>query len=490
MKKNFYISLSALLVSGFIIKILGLLNRILIIRFIGTQGITIYTLITPTITLYLALSQFGFPLAISAIISRKNRSYSNREIIFKGLAISFLLSFVLITSLLFIIKPLANLLNNQDIIIPLLWVIPLIPLVSFTGILKGYFNGIGMYAFYSFSTLLEQCIRVLFSILVLYYFQGSDFIFLVSSVVISLTIGELASVLFLLTKVNSYKLMPLKKMIKPNHISKEILSICIPTTSSRLIGNITYFFEPILYTITLVALGYNQEFINEKYTAVSGYAIPLLTIASFFSLSICTILVPEINKEYEKKNFINIHNLFNKSLLICYVISLFSTLMFFFYPKELMLLLFKSTIGSEYVRFMAIPLLLLYYQPIFTAILQTLGKAKETFFDSLVGSVLKIGTLVGLAYVGNISYNSLVYSIIVGVIFLTSRHLISVLDIIKYHIDIRKIAIYLSYMALCFFVLNALDLDFLYGFIVCGLISIIPLIKIFYFKKTPIIKQR
>lgn len=59
--------------------------------------------------------------------------------------------------------------------------------------------------------------------------------------------------------------------IKPqrNNI-KNILSISIPNTNTRLIGNIGYFLEPILLTSGMLAAGYDISYITLEYGIVAG----------------------------------------------------------------------------------------------------------------------------------------------------------------------------------------------------------------------------
>lgn len=64
--------------------------------------------------------------------------------------------------------------------------------------------------------------------------------------------------------------------------TKEILSISIPTVSGRLVGNIGFFFEPILLTNILLFAGYSMDFILNEYGAYNAYTISLLAMPSFF----------------------------------------------------------------------------------------------------------------------------------------------------------------------------------------------------------------
>jgi len=54
-----------LLVAGLIIRILGFVNRIVIARFIGEEGVGLYMMAFPTLMLVVAITQLGLPVAIS-----------------------------------------------------------------------------------------------------------------------------------------------------------------------------------------------------------------------------------------------------------------------------------------------------------------------------------------------------------------------------------------------------------------------------------------
>ena len=65
-------------------------------------------------------------------------------------------------------------------------------------------------------------------------------------------------------------------------ILKDILHISLPSTGSRLIGSISYFFEPIILTFILLYIGYDSNYITHEYGIITGYVYPLLLLPSFF----------------------------------------------------------------------------------------------------------------------------------------------------------------------------------------------------------------
>ena len=69
MENRFIKTTFILLIGGFLTKILGMIIKITMTRFLGTEGIGLYMLIMPTFNLLIALAQFGFPTVISKIVA-------------------------------------------------------------------------------------------------------------------------------------------------------------------------------------------------------------------------------------------------------------------------------------------------------------------------------------------------------------------------------------------------------------------------------------
>ncbi len=54
-----------LLVAGLVTRVLGFINRIVIARFIGEEGVGLYMMAFPTFILVITITQLGLPVAIS-----------------------------------------------------------------------------------------------------------------------------------------------------------------------------------------------------------------------------------------------------------------------------------------------------------------------------------------------------------------------------------------------------------------------------------------
>ena len=68
-KDKFKLSIFILLLGGFIVKILGFVIRILYTRIIGTEGISLYTIVMPTYSLLITIATLSLPISISKLVS-------------------------------------------------------------------------------------------------------------------------------------------------------------------------------------------------------------------------------------------------------------------------------------------------------------------------------------------------------------------------------------------------------------------------------------
>lgn len=266
------------------------------------------------------------------------------------------------------------------------------------------------------SNFIEQISRIIIFIIFLPIIKNvEDKVILI---ILTNTICEIISIivllLFLPKKININELN-----LKINKdITKEILSISIPTTFSRLIGTISTFLEPIILTNLLLHNGIDKKFIQYQYGLINGYIIPLLLLPSFFSLAISQSIIPVISKNYSLKNINYIRKKIKEVNLLSFLIGLIYVLVLYLNPKYFLNLIYNTSEGYNYFYILGLPFILLYIQGPNISILQALNKTKEASFHTLVGIILKFLTLTILSFY-NLHIYSLIISIIVNIIYVS-----------------------------------------------------------------------
>lgn len=432
-----------LIAAGFITKILGMLNRIIVTRQLGQEGIGIYMLIQPTIILLATFASIGLPVAIPALISRSDSR--QKKILSVSLIIAMLSSFIVSVILFFAARPLANiLLKDERTYLPLLSIGPLLFCISLSTILKAYFQGEQNMIPSAVSTLIEQVVRTVATIGFVSVMMPHGIIYGVVGVIWASIVGELASSFILLIMFfKNMKQNHLGATLKPTRLSsqnfKDVLNISFPTTGSRLIGSFTHFLEPIIIIQALYRIGYSSQISSKLYSAVAGFALPVLLMPSFISQAVTQSIIPPISQAYTKRNFSLIHRHLNTAFQLSFVISGLYTILVMIFPNEIMNLLYNTSTGSEYVLYMAPFFLLLYFQSSLTATLQAIDEAKVAMKSSLIASIIKILLMIALLQVPRLNILGLVITIIFNIVLLTLWHYFLVKKKVGYRANYRSI---------------------------------------------------
>lgn len=418
MKNNlFFKSAITLLFGGAITKILGFILKIIITRLIGTDGIALYSLLTPTYSLFMTIAILSYPIAISKCVAEEKRR--SKKILFSVIPISIFVNIITI-GVIFLIAPIISntLLKEPRLYYPLLVCTLTLPFISLSSIIKGYYWGKQKMFPYMVSNVIEQIVRItiLVTVLPIVYAKG---IILTISVIIGVNIiSETSSIIVMLLFMPRGSSIKIKDIEIDRDSLKDVYSVAIPTTSSKIVGSIFYFLEPIVLTNTLLFMGYSRSFILREYGIINGYAIALLMIPQFLTQSISTSLVPELSKNFKlgnkKKCFKRVKQIIFLSLLIGGT----STLIISLFPRFFLRIIFGTELGINYVRVLA-PFMLLYFidMPIISS-LQALNKSKTNMLITLIGGILKL-LIIFVLSLFKIGLYPLIISIIFNLIFVT-----------------------------------------------------------------------
>lgn len=409
-KNTFFINTLIILITGFIIKFLGLINRIFITRILGTEGMSLYILSFPTIMLFISISGLSLNISVSKLVSENiiTKKLSPKLILISSIKLSLVISLITIIIFLCLLNPLTTYgLKNQDLTFPLLSTIFLIPLVGISDTLRGYFNGLKDMKNSSISSLLEQIFRILSSILLLYIFIPYGVKTATFFCLISLSIGEIASILFCLIKIKKTKVIHYENT---SNELKEILQISIPSTMSKLVGNFTFFLEPIFYLWILTKLHYPTATIQAEYTIVNAYTISLLTLGSFVSTALATTALPSISEHYALKDYQKVNYYIKKTIIFSLIPGIFISIILYFYPHDIMNFIYNTTNGTTEIKKYVIFFIPYYIQAPIAAIYQAIGKSKQLSIFSSLFNILRLLLILLLSTFSKISYDSLIIS--------------------------------------------------------------------------------
>ncbi|MCI8568400.1 MAG: polysaccharide biosynthesis protein [Bacilli bacterium] len=417
MKEKFIKSTIILLIGGLITKLLGMIIKIVMSRLIGAEGLGLYMMILPTFSLFITISQFGLPVALSKLVAEDTKN--NKRLMFSIIPISLIINIILILIILLIAPYLSNsLLHNKNTYFSILAIAVVIPFTTISSITRSYFFGKQQMFPHVISNITEDVVRLIIMLIGIPFFLPKGITYTVCFIVLSNVLSELASILVLFLflpknfKIKKRDLIPNKTYIK------ESLSIGVPNTTGRFIGSIGYFLEPIILTSVLLYSGYSQSFITREYGILSGYVMPLLLLPSFFTMAISQALLPVVSKEYVKGNNNSVKRKIKQGIGFSLLVGLPATILFLIIPEFFLSLIYHTNLGVDYMRILAPICLFQYIQAPLSSSLDAMGKSKDVMASATLGMITRT-VLLFICSLLKIGLYGLIIAIGVNVIVVT-----------------------------------------------------------------------
>lgn len=331
----------------------------------------------------------------------------------------FILNIILITLGLFLSKYISyNLLKNPNTYYPLIACLFTLPFISIGYIIKGYFYGKQNTLPHMISNVLEQLFRLFIISTLLPKLIKYGPIISVTLYILFNILSESVSIIIFVFFLPKNKQITKEDLKLDYQETKEILNISIPSISGRLLGNIGFFFEPIILTTILSLKGLSLGYISTEYAVYNTYTISTLLFPSFFISAISNALLPEISYHYEKKNIKQVKRRVNQSILISLLVGIICTLIIYIFKESLLNILYKTNQGINYIKILAPFFILFYLEAPLSTILIGMNKVKKCTLISTSGILIK---LISMTILGLLNYKiyALIIAEIINIIYVT-----------------------------------------------------------------------
>lgn len=413
MKRKMINAFFILSASSAISKLFNIISRMMLARLLNDEAMTLYLLIMPTLSLCITIGQLGIPSAVFRLVTHPK--YDNRKVILTAIILS-LFTVAIMSLLLLLLAPYIshNLLKNTQSLYPILSFIIFIPLVSISGILKNFLLGKDHMYVVAKTQIVEEISRLLFIYVLLRNPLYTSNIYLVTVAYLAMSVGELMSIVYMIFKIKKQYQINDHHIHINNLIYKDILNISLPLTGSRLYHCFVNFLEPITLIYVLTQLGLQKSYIQSQYAIISGFVISLLVTPTFFCNIIYRIYLPIATKDlyyHSKQTYRHLYI----ALLSCLLIGLPFTIIFYFFPKESLQLLYNTTNGFQELHYMSIPFILYYLQTPLSVILYAKNKNKAMFIISTLECTIEIVLTYILSHY--LFIHSIIVSLFIGILF-------------------------------------------------------------------------
>ncbi|MGL4820695.1 MAG: stage V sporulation protein B [Bacilli bacterium] len=451
-KQSFLKGTFILIIAGLFTRILGFINRIVVARVMGSEGVGLYMMAVPTLLLVITLTQLGIPVAVSKLVAEAEAN-DDQERIKKIVSVSLLTTGVLsivFTVAVAIAAPVLSqwIFTDERTLYPLLAIIPVVPIIAISSVIRGYFQGKHDMRPGAYSQLLEQVVRIFFVYVCTSAFLPYGVEFAAAGAMLSGVIGEFASLLYLIYLYEKKKSIQLRTNFfgvvrKSRDVWDDIMRVALPTTGSRFIGSVSLFLEPVVVAQCLLFVGMATSEVTKQYGLLNGYAVPMLLLPSFITYAVSVSLVPAISEAYAKGNKATIALRINQALRLSMLSGGWSIVVLYVFSDPLMQLMYHSTEASHFVRLMAPFFLFFYFQGPLQSVLQALDFARAAMMNSLVGSVVKVIFIAILTLVFPLGMEGVAMAIVASMLAVTLLHYTTVRTFVKIGFSIREWVVFI-----------------------------------------------
>ena len=391
--------------TGLLSRLIGFFYRIYLARLFGEEGMGLYQLIGPVLSVSFALTAAGFQTTISRLIAGRTCD-GKLHPLFLGLFLSLPFSFLFSAVVFLQADTISICFLSQEKCARMLRILAFsIPLSSLHSCVNGYFYGRKETAVPAFSQLLEQFTRVGCVWLLTSGIVGRGGVPDISLAVFGLALGELASSAFSVIALilsrrkadRSFNLQP----VFSKKLTRDFLSMLLPLSANRLSLTVLSSIEAVSIPIKLREYGLDDSTVLSIYGVLTGMALPLLFFPNALTGSLSVMLLPAISESQAKRDYDRVRQNTCRTICFCGGLGILCMLLFTLFGKWLGSFLFKSDLAGYYLSMLGFLCPFLYTNTTLSGILQGLGKAGSLFAVNLAALFLRLSfVLLGIPVFG------------------------------------------------------------------------------------------
>ncbi len=409
MKRNnpFITGTIILTLTGLLSRLIGFFYRIYLSRLFGEEGMGVYQLLSPVLSLTFSVTAAGLQTAISKYVAgeaaAKNYKASFR-VLMTGLFLSILLSLPCTGIMLRFSELIAARFLLEPRTASMLRIIALsVPLGAVHSCINGYFYGVKKAGIPAATQLIEQFFRVACVFLASYTAGLKGGAPTINVAVVGLVVGEfgamvvsIAAVYLRFCQLSSTKGIRRNaaKALRPAaaylSVTAKLLALSVPLSLTRIVINLLQSVEAVYIPSMLQAYGYDSATALSVYGVLTGMALPLIFFPNALTGSISLMLLPVVSEADAAGNMAAVKRAARKTVYSCLSLGGICTLGFLLLGRPVGQLLFHSELAGIFICSLSFICPFLYLCATLTSILHGLGKAGSIFFVNVSSLLLRL----------------------------------------------------------------------------------------------------
>lgn len=293
--------------SAIIVKIIGLVYKIPMLRLLGSEGMGYFNSAYELYAMLCTVSTTGLPVAMSVMISsaRARGKDISRSIFKVSMRLFLIVGLVGSAALFAFAHPLSDFLKSENAVWSIMAISPTVLFICVTSAYRGYFQGLGRMAPTAISQIIEATLKLALGILFAWLALscGLETEAAAALAVLGLVAGVAVSALCLaFIKLTSDKGDALQNQESSSNASMlaQLMRIAIPVTLSSTVMSLTKVIDMSAILRRLQSIGYSSAEAVSAYGSYTTLALPLFSLAPALVSSVAMPLVPSLSAAISK----------------------------------------------------------------------------------------------------------------------------------------------------------------------------------------------
>ena len=111
---------------------------------------------------------------------------------------------------------------------------------------------------------------------------------------------------------------------------------------------------------------------------------------NFISIAIESAILPSLTIAHNNKDTKKINEIVNKALLLCFIPGAIMSFLYFNYSYEIVYIFYKTYNGALFIKIMAIPSFIAYFEGVFVSLLIATNNEKKLVINTIITNVLHL----------------------------------------------------------------------------------------------------
>ncbi len=383
----------------------GMLLKIYMSAKLGAQGVGVYQLIMSVYMLGAGFASSGIVVAVTRLTADelvKGTAASVRAVLKRCITFSLAVGMLSAVIIGLLSEPIGNgWLSDPRSVMSVRVLALILPIIAISCCVRGYFVARKKVWINSVGQLSEQTVRIVLTIILLGRMLPMGLEYGCLAIVIADLISEIVctaivSIAYLIDN-KSIKDSSISNPIAENEINRVIWNIAAPVTASHYLTSLLRTVESVLVPDCLTVFEHSRDRALSLFGMVKGMALPLLLFPSSVLMAFSSLLVPEVSQAAAVGNTVRIREAAAKTLRLTLSIAMPVGAVFYLFPRELGVLIYKQPELEGVIRVLAPLTPLMYTESVSVGLLHGLGEQKASLIYGLIDSVMRIVLIALLA---------------------------------------------------------------------------------------------